>query len=234
MKDTLDKYLTEIDGTFVVSHLLFVNEEHFSEEMPALAGITKNEFYSLLEYVQIIEINTLLTALQRLHMLAGVEAPRKRFYKNINGKWFIRVDLKDHSVDFSRGFSTSIPNNHDSFVDDQGFWCSYKCLLSIINLKKIFDSKKGKSARGEFKTYLMIDEHSSLIKIGRSISPSVREDTLGAQVPRIKLLFTLDKDIEMELHSIFKNKRVRGEWFRLSMDEVLDIANKYGFKPIKR
>lgn len=79
-------------------------------------------------------------------------------------------------------------------------------------------------------TYLMIDEASGLIKIGRSRDPQFREHTLGAQIPRIKLIAVCADDVESVLHEKYKSKRVRGEWFNLSDRDVNSIIKQFNFK----
>jgi hypothetical protein len=73
------------------------------------------------------------------------------------------------------------------------------------------------------KCYLMIDDATGLVKIGKSINPENRERTLQSEKPTIKMIHYFDNDIERELHNKFRDKRVRGEWFRLDMNEVSEI-----------
>ena len=56
-------------------------------------------------------------------------------------------------------------------------------------------------------------------KIGTSRRPVVRERTLQAQEPDIRLLASVDAEgiRERELHQRYARKRVRGEWFALGM-----------------
>jgi len=83
-------------------------------------------------------------------------------------------------------------------------------------------------------TYLMIDESNNVVKIGRSKNPFNREKTLQSEKISIKLLYILDKNIETELHRKLKSKRVRGEWFRLSKNEIANIVIDYEFKPANK
>lgn len=76
--------------------------------------------------------------------------------------------------------------------------------------------------------YLMYEASSGFYKIGVSKNPNRRERTLQSQKPDIKMLyntrFTKKKafSIEQKLHRLFDLKRVRGEWFSLT-DEDLNI-----------
>ena len=70
------------------------------------------------------------------------------------------------------------------------------------------------------KTYLMKDFFRGVYKIGKSINPQVRERTLQSDVPTIELVHVIDGDIEKHLHEKFLAKRVRGEWFNLSNNDL--------------
>tara|TARA_R110001632_G_C11235262_1_gene407097 strand:- start:451 stop:831 length:381 start_codon:yes stop_codon:yes gene_type:complete len=76
-------------------------------------------------------------------------------------------------------------------------------------------------------TYLMFDSSSGCYKIGKSKNPVFREKTLGAQIPRIKLVATCATDIESKLHEQFDAKRVRGEWFDLNTTDLDRIIKQF-------
>lgn len=75
--------------------------------------------------------------------------------------------------------------------------------------------------------YLMIDEHTKYVKIGKSVNPLKRERTLQAEKPTIKLIHYFDGDYEDELHRKYDSVRVRGEWFKINMREVRNIIKQY-------
>lgn len=74
-------------------------------------------------------------------------------------------------------------------------------------------------------TYVMIDDHTGLFKIGRSRNPKQRESTLFSEKPSVRLILTLPVNKEKELHSLFSDKRVRGEWFSLDEKDISEISN---------
>lgn len=76
--------------------------------------------------------------------------------------------------------------------------------------------------------YLVLDERTGLVKIGRAKDPSARERTLQSENPRVVMLFSspASAELERELHQDYAQFRVRGEWFRLSRDQIENIAKR--------
>lgn len=64
----------------------------------------------------------------------------------------------------------------------------------------------------------MINTSTNYYKIGKSYNPILRERTLKAELPTLDIVSICNIDIERQLHEKFEIKRVRGEWFRLSID----------------
>lgn len=79
------------------------------------------------------------------------------------------------------------------------------------------------------KTYLMRDENTGCTKIGKSVNPRVRERTLLSDKPTITLFMICDNLVEKELHAKYADKRVRGEWFNLTSEDIADIKENYNF-----
>jgi len=77
--------------------------------------------------------------------------------------------------------------------------------------------------------YVMKDNITGYYKIGISKNPSSREKTLQSQCPSIELLFSkkANKSTEAILHKKYSSKRVRGEWFNLSLSDVDDVARYF-------
>jgi len=70
--------------------------------------------------------------------------------------------------------------------------------------------------------YLMKNLRNGLYKIGRSKNPYIREKTLQSEEPEVQLITfrNAPPKAETELHRKYADKRIRGEWFELSLDEV--------------
>lgn len=73
--------------------------------------------------------------------------------------------------------------------------------------------------------YLMRNERNGFIKIGCSKSPAYREKTLQSEEPEVSLLFAYlgEPDLERGLHKLFASKRIRGEWFALSEEDIRTV-----------
>ena len=75
--------------------------------------------------------------------------------------------------------------------------------------------------------YLMVDTTNNFYKIGISNDPKYREHTLQSDKPTIELICAkafpsrvIAEAIESALHKAFSKKRIRGEWFNLTDEDV--------------
>jgi hypothetical protein len=74
-------------------------------------------------------------------------------------------------------------------------------------------------------TYLMLNNRNGYYKIGRSVNPKYREKTLQAEDPDVSLIWKVAKNIEKKLHRTYSEKRIRGEWFSLTHNDVKAITS---------
>ncbi len=86
---------------------------------------------------------------------------------------------------------------------------------------------KIQNSNNDNKVYVMIDHNTGFYKIGRSVSPKIRERTLQSEKPTIEMLFNFNKKKESEtyLHKKYNKKRIRGEWFNLTKKDLEYIYN---------
>lgn len=73
--------------------------------------------------------------------------------------------------------------------------------------------------------YLMKNNRNGSYKIGYSRNPGVRESTLQSEEPDITLIrhWPGTKIDEAVLHAKFATQRIRGEWFKLSDDQIANL-----------
>ena len=71
------------------------------------------------------------------------------------------------------------------------------------------------------------DRWASETRSWKSIKGFFRERTLQSEKPTIELVMVFKADAELNLHSRYERKRIRGEWFALSSDDLIDIHNDY-------
>ncbi len=105
--------------------------------------------------------------------------------------------------------------------------------IKISHLIEIEKKQEPKVIANTFtQVYVMIDKNTGYYKIGRSLSAIKREKTLQSEKPTIELLQTFDAKIidERNLHSMFKHKRIRGEWFDLSGSDMQSINTYFNNK----
>lgn len=75
------------------------------------------------------------------------------------------------------------------------------------------------------KTYIVYNPCTGLIKIGKSIDPRSRINTLETQAgTRFNVIAIIGEDIESELHKKFSYCRTIGEWFKDDNGEILKYA----------
>lgn len=80
--------------------------------------------------------------------------------------------------------------------------------------------------------YLMIDKANNFYKIGISNKPDYREKTLQSEKPTIEMICCkrlpsrkIASSIEQALHQAYKDKRIRGEWFSLTANDIKEITD---------
>ncbi|MGF2618471.1 GIY-YIG nuclease family protein [Rossellomorea vietnamensis] len=71
----------------------------------------------------------------------------------------------------------------------------------------------------------VIQEEGGFFKIGKSVNPVTRLKTLQTSHPRpLQLVHVIEvedmKSIESKLHDLFESKRLSGEWFELTEEDV--------------
>lgn len=79
----------------------------------------------------------------------------------------------------------------------------------------------------KYNLYLIFDCKSYLTKIGKAKNVKNRISALQTANPYLRLLYTSNVLIEKELHEIYKDKRVAGEWFALKKEDIFEITNNY-------
>ncbi len=156
------------------------------------------------------------------------------------GEWIKVTDSKSLYVEKGRyggSYATKeVTANFLMFLND-----NYKveiirrALLGSDSFKLLFDfytiatpTKKIKNCS----VYLMKNQRNGHHKIGLSDNPCYREKTLQSQEPEVDLVICKEYEsleiaykIEKELHNKYDDLRLRGEWFDLSIEMVIEIIN---------
>lgn len=78
-----------------------------------------------------------------------------------------------------------------------------------------------------YRTYLLLDIYTKYTKIGKSININKRIKYFKTINPSIQLVTIIDNDIELKLHYEYEHKRIIGEWFNLTENDIINIKNKY-------
>jgi hypothetical protein len=165
--------------------------------------------------------------LKRVFLICKDMAEKKtplNIWKNIERTYGIQLNIS-----FEGNSIVAIHNSDfEDVVNDIDKLCKqlqkYRSEMIYIYGKK----PKSKSSNIYTKIYLIKDDKTGFHKIGRSANPRARERTLQAEVPSYKLIWQSDfVDIELEktIHNKFASKRIRGEWFNLTKDDIKYIKD---------
>jgi len=108
------------------------------------------------------------------------------------------------------------------------------CYNNILERKVLVDSCDDDYDKSGY-CYIMKDlMYPDLCKIGKSKKPKYREETLSHTTPTISLYKVVKTDnystLESKLHKIFNEKRYRGEWFKLTDEDIEFMVAEYGFE----
>lgn len=133
---------------------------------------------------------------------------------------YLTISLLEHIFDNSQVIATGAKGIIEmTFIDKLFYYIEY------MNESNSLPFRTGDSF-----IYLMLNQRTNAIKMGHSkYRPAkFREKTLQSQEPEVDLItyWVAPKPIEKELHKEFKAKRIRGEWFLLTFNDLKAIKEK--------
>lgn len=85
----------------------------------------------------------------------------------------------------------------------------------------------------DYKTYLIKDRNSGLVKIGKSLDIQQTLLSLSSDNNQLSLLLSIDMDVVNELHLKYADKRRLEDWFELRGSDLLDIYTKYKYGSLR-
>ena len=132
--------------------------------------------------------------------------------------------------DFDYGYGGEKPTVLGAVLDCNLNEVRSDCRIYVTNLKDVINDKSPAQMQTKFtKVYVMIDKNTGYYKIGRSKNPQYRERTLQSEKPTIEMLFNHEARVkdEKDLHKMFEDKRVRGEWFDLNGSDLYKIREYF-------
>ena len=141
--------------------------------------------------------------------------------------YFWCLTLNDRLLNVSEEDLTALLNTSWLYDDERERITAYLDETRAARAKK---ERKATRATTATYIYLMRDERTGLVKIGKSQNPQYREKTLQSDNPLIVLVHSwagLPAE-EKALHNEFAEKRVRGEWFQLSDEDIASIKDRFG------
>lgn len=250
MEDTTDRF-GDVCFTLSRKDILELNEEDNGPINNVIAGINKNCFGAKL-FDDEPELHVHMYFINNDYELKGdiicldIDDPEYfthllRFcimiaedYKNIDAiNAFNIFQTRLRSFLEKKGFFTATTIELKMFQGKSAVAASSRPIKVIRLIDKVdfyrelFDNNyKLEAETDKDYVYLMVNEETSLIKIGTSKKPHFREKTLHSQEPKIFIiaLWCCDKILERQLHAQYSENRIRGEWFRLKLRELEEIG----------
>lgn len=118
-----------------------------------------------------------------------------------------------------------ISNTEGKFfkVKPSYIWCEWGTSLQALKNTYNFDRvKKDTLGVRSGWIYLMHQTSTNFYKIGFTINPTIREKTLMAESIDTRFILIKEGTLtdEKNLHKKFQDKRIRGEWFALTENDI--------------
>nr|DAI10682.1 MAG TPA: KilA-N domain [Caudoviricetes sp.] len=108
-------------------------------------------------------------------------------------------------------------------------WFSPETAIRILRsaeLDSLQNVKCSKSYRKDFKTYILKNKLTNMLKIGKTTDFVTRRRTLERiSGVGLELVALIDNDIEALLHEKFKSLKLFSEWFDASTGEIEEYVN---------
>lgn len=129
---------------------------------------------------------------------------------------------------FSKFMDTPIPSDPDDPSPRIGALIALLGSYTDSEVLSALDERRWqeiKRLRRDGFVYLCRNNRNGYIKIGYSKTPAYREKTLQSEEPDVEFIrvFPSDSGTERELHGRFAAKRLRGEWFDLTEQDIAAI-----------
>lgn len=102
-----------------------------------------------------------------------------------------------------------------------------KLFTRVFIYNKLKKKRYNENTLNYAKSYILKDNTNNTYKIGKSKNPLKREKTLQSEKPNLKLIKIFENNIEKELHELYKDCRLRGEWFKLNNIQLEYICKNY-------
>lgn len=193
---------TDKESGVIVPHGVDINQEGYIDALKTAHDVFKYYYaFSYLDEFFSYEMPSVrhLTAQQNEQIVNRIEMIKEGFSKGI---------LLDE-----REWFETICQSYFKEIDEHRQWLAKKA----TKVAKRIENAKG--------YVYLIEAETGQYKIGRSKNPPNRLRAIGVKMPfKVEIIHTIQTNdmysLEINLHQRFADKRVNGEWFALSQDDV--------------
>jgi len=163
-----------------------------------------------------------------MYNLARISQIQKKFTLLNSGDYLMNINEVEEIIKASKKY---LKHWKQIEIDDYNEKLLAQREKEIKDTSKYRELVKRQKLEREEKRFLYIihNKRNGLYKIGISINPAFRERTLQSEEPEIEIIETFKGGFELEkqIHSFFAGKRIRGEWFKLNDEDILNLKNDF-------
>lgn len=198
--------------------IIFINGSKEDKYLFDLTDVKYNEYL----FELLLKYNFGLSELKQIENYNNIQEVVICHYSNENENRTCYQEMHKTSIIYAlvhNCFSVSSKPIRTSIIDTKALVGGVGSRIQRFNKKDMFEL-------GSINyIYLMHDKKEDLYKIGFSKVPEFREKTLLSQKPNISIYrqWVASQKYESILKNNFKNKRGRGEWFKLSQEDITSI-----------
>lgn len=198
--------------------IIFINGSKEDKYLFDLTDVKYNEYL----FELLVKYNFGLSELKQIENYNQIQEVVIDYYEQIKEYKMYYQEMHKNSIIYSiwlARFSVTLKPIRTSIIDT-------KALVSGIGRRVQSFNKICITESADINyIYLMHDKKEDAYKIGFSKKPKFREKTLLSQAPNISIFrqWIAPQKYESVLKNNFKIKRGRGEWFKLSQEDIQSI-----------
>lgn len=142
--------------------------------------------------------------------------------------WMDGVLSKINTI--TKEYEEIIDENYKNYVEKDAILKANESSEINVYLSSLGLKIKDKTNPIPWFTYVIKDEIKGLFKIGKTKNLKARLSAFCNEHLYYELI--VNRDLEKKLHALFYDKRIEGEWFELTAEDLERLQTELGFTPV--